>query len=169
MTMKQRMIRARNGCAGNQIISVGDAPADDAAADDVEDDVQVEIRPFGWSHQLGDIPRPDLVGGFGQQLGLLVERMAALVAPFADLALFGQDAIQGADRAQIDAFVQQGGIALRGGQIDEAGCSQKIAHTAAFFRSKGPRWRGPGRAWRGWLKATPAGAIDTGAWQDTGA
>ena len=136
----------KQGLEQGSIFRVGDTPANDAAAEDVEDDIQVEIRPFGRSHQLGDIPRPDLVGGFGQQLGLLVEGMAELVAPFTDLTVFGQDAIQGADRAKIDALVQQGGIDLRGGQIDEPGCSQKIEHTAAFFRSKRPRWREPGRA-----------------------
>ena len=71
--------------------------------------------------------------------------MAKLIAAFADLAVFDQDAIQGADRAKIDALVQQGGIDLRGGQIDEPGRSQKIKHTAAFFRSKGTRWRKLGR------------------------
>jgi len=44
---------------------IGDAPADHAAAEDVEDDVQVEIAPLGWPHQLGDVPGPDLVGAFG--------------------------------------------------------------------------------------------------------
>jgi hypothetical protein len=71
--------------------------------------------------------------------------MAELVAAFADLAVSGQDAIRGADRAKIDALVQQAGIDLRGGQIDEPGGSQKIEHTAAFFRSKGTRWRELGR------------------------
>ena len=89
--------------------------------------------------------------------------MAELVAAFADLSVFGQDAIQGADRAKIDALVQQGGIDLRGGQIDEPGCSQKIKHTAAFFRSKGTRWRKPGRPRRGRPEEqVRAGAIDAG-------
>jgi hypothetical protein len=59
--------------------------------------------------------------------------MAELIAAFADLAVFGQDAIQGADRAKIDALVQQGGIDLGGRQIDEPGCSQDIKYMAAFF------------------------------------
>src|SRR5271165_2462555 len=84
------------------------------------------LRPFGRSHQFRYIPRPDLVGGLGQQLGLLVDRMAELVTAFADLAVFGQDAIHGADRAKIDALVQQGGIDLGRGQVDEPGCAQKI-------------------------------------------
>ena len=46
--------------------SVGDTPADHAAAEDVEDDIQIEIVPLGGSHQFGDIPGPDLVGAFGE-------------------------------------------------------------------------------------------------------
>src|SRR3954453_23147979 len=155
----------KKGLEQGGVFSIGDTPADDAAAEDVEDNVQVEIRPFGRSHQLGDIPRPDLVGGFGQQLRLLVDGMAELVAAFADLALFGQDAIQGADRAKIDAFVQQGGIDLRGGQIDEPGGSQKIEHPSAFFRSKGAWRRAPGRPRSGRPEEACAGAIDAGTCQ----
>src|ERR1700712_4153672 len=142
------------------VFSIGDTPADDAAAEDVEGDIQVEIRPFGRSHQFRYIPRPDLVRGFGQQLRLLVDGMAELVAAFADLTVFGQDAIQGADRAKINAFVQQGGIDLRGGQIDEPGGSQKIKHPSAFCRSKGTWRRAPGRQRSGRPEEACAGAID---------
>ena len=41
---------------------VGDAPTDDSAAEDVDDDVEVEVRPFRRPHQFRDVPRPDLVG-----------------------------------------------------------------------------------------------------------
>src|SRR5258708_5767762 len=61
--------------------SVGDTPADDAPAEDVDDDVEVEVGPFGGSHQLGDIPGPDHVGCLRQQLGLFVDRMPQLIAP----------------------------------------------------------------------------------------
>jgi len=30
-----------------------DAPADNAAATDVEDDIEIEVGPLHWSHQLG--------------------------------------------------------------------------------------------------------------------
>ena len=87
----------KQGLEKGGVFSVGHTPADDAAAEDIEDDRQIEIRPFGRSHQLGDIPRPDLIGRFGQQLGLLVDGMAELVAPLTDLAVFGQNALQGAE------------------------------------------------------------------------
>ena len=81
------------------------------AAEDVEDDVEMETGPFHGSYQRGphqlavrrfklspgpfapakpgraSLPRPDLIGGFGQQFGLLINRMAALAAAFGDLAM----------------------------------------------------------------------------------
>ena len=42
-----------------------DHPADDIAAEDVQDDVEVEIAPFGWPHQFGDVPRPDMIRSGG--------------------------------------------------------------------------------------------------------
>jgi|SRR4051794_19210740 len=85
------------------------------------------------------IPRPDLVGGFGQQLGLLVDGMAALVAAFADFAVFGQDAIHGADRAMIDALVQQDGMDLRGARSTNRGVRRR---SGTWLRSSGPSVRG---------------------------
>ena len=70
---------------------VFDPPACDAAAEDVEDDIEIEIRSFHRPHQLGDVPGPDLVGHLGQQFGLLIDRMTTLAAAFRDLALRGKD------------------------------------------------------------------------------
>jgi len=53
-----------------------------------------------------------LIGPFGQQLGLLIDRMATLAAALRNLAMGGKDAIHRADGAQIDAFIKQGGIDL---------------------------------------------------------
>lgn len=44
-------------------------PARNISAEDVEDDVKVVIGPFHRAQQLGDVPRPDLVGRCGQQFG----------------------------------------------------------------------------------------------------
>ena len=41
---------------------VCDTPANDSAAEDVNDDVKVEIGPFFRTHQLGYVPGPDLIG-----------------------------------------------------------------------------------------------------------
>ncbi len=55
------------------LLAVGDHPADDVAAVDIEDvdiedDVQivvVVVGPLGWPEQLGDVPAPDLLGRLG--------------------------------------------------------------------------------------------------------
>jgi len=44
------------------------------AAEDIEDHVEIEVGPFGWSEQLGDIPTPELFGSRGQKFRLLVRR-----------------------------------------------------------------------------------------------
>jgi hypothetical protein len=48
----------------------GDHPAHHVAAEDVQDDVEVEIRPLHRAEELGNVPGPDLVRGRGQKLGL---------------------------------------------------------------------------------------------------
>ena len=53
-------------------LAVGHHPADHAAAEDVQDDVEVEVRPFDRAQQLGDVPGSDLIGAGGQQFRLLV-------------------------------------------------------------------------------------------------
>jgi hypothetical protein len=70
--------------------------------------------------------------------------MSELVAAFANFTIFREDAVHGADRAMIDALIQQGGVDLRGRLIDEPGGSQKIEHTPSFVCSKGTRRRAPG-------------------------
>ena len=53
-------------------------PAHDAAAEDVEQDIEVEGRPAFGPPEPGDIPGPGLVGARGHQLGLGVAGMTAL-------------------------------------------------------------------------------------------
>ena len=66
-------------------LSMSDQPADDIPAVDVEDYVEMEAGPFGRALQFGDIPGPHFVGPDRQELGLGVERMAALTSALADL------------------------------------------------------------------------------------
>jgi hypothetical protein len=47
-------------------LSMGDHPAHDMAAGDVQDDVQVEVSPLGGLEQFGDIPAPQLIGPGGE-------------------------------------------------------------------------------------------------------
>ena len=67
--------------------SVGHHPARHVAREDVQDDVQVVVGPFDRATQLGDIPRPNLVGRFGQKFRLEVVRMPQLVPALANLSV----------------------------------------------------------------------------------
>ena len=62
-------VASLNGHEQGGAFAVGDPPADDVAAEDVDDDVEIEVGPFGRAHQLGDVPGPDLVGGVASNSG----------------------------------------------------------------------------------------------------
>src|SRR5689334_10444633 len=64
-------------------LAAGEHPADNVATEDVEHDVQVEVRPLLRSQQLRDVPRPNLVRGSRDQLRFLVIRMPQLIASLA--------------------------------------------------------------------------------------
>src|SRR3954466_1048522 len=144
-------------------VGIGDAPADDPAAEDVENDVQIEVGPFRRSHQLRNVPRPDLIRSFGQQFGFRIDGMAQLIAAFADFVVVVQDPIQGPDRAVVDALVEQGGIDFGRSQIGKARLAQSVEHCLSFFgRQRAGRARS-GRGRRQWGDPTRAVAIDSGA------
>ena len=109
-------------------LGISDAPTDHAAAEDVEDDVEIEVTPFGWPHQLGDVPGPNLVRTFGQQFGLPVDGMAELLAAFADFAVLAENTVHGADRAVVDALIEQAGVNLGRRLVGEARRVQQIQH-----------------------------------------
>ncbi len=64
--------------------SVSQHPTRDVAGEDVQDHEEVVVGPLDGATKLGDVPGPNLVGGFGQQLRLAVVRMAQLVPTFSD-------------------------------------------------------------------------------------
>ena len=90
-----------------------DQPTYDVATEDVQDDVEVEASPLGRSLELGDVPRPDLVGCDGQQLRSGIGWVAALaaalgtagVAPQMLQQLFLQGTTGLNEEAAIDCFV----------------------------------------------------------------
>ena len=43
-------------CELRRALGIGDAPADDAAAEDVKDDIEIVVAPLGRTHQFGDNP-----------------------------------------------------------------------------------------------------------------
>ena len=71
----------------HRALRISHTPADHTATEDVEDDVKIEVAPFSRSHQFGDVPGPDLIGPFGQQFGLPVDRMTELLTAFADFVV----------------------------------------------------------------------------------
>ena len=87
-----------------------DHPADDMAAEDIEDDIEIEVGPLGRTQQFGDVPTPELVGSSGQQFGLVVSRMHRLIAALVGFPGLFEEAIHRASRTEILAFVQQGGL-----------------------------------------------------------
>ena len=87
-------------------LALGEHPPNHVSAEDIEQHVQVEVSPALRSEQAGDIPRPSLVRGGGEQLGLGAARMGELTAPFACGPIRGQNPIHGAFRAQIVPFIE---------------------------------------------------------------
>ena len=43
--------------------AVGEHPADGVRAEDVKNDLEIEIGPLGWAEQFGDVPVPERIGG----------------------------------------------------------------------------------------------------------
>ena len=99
--------------------SVSQHPANHVAGEDVEDDVEVVVGPLDGATKLRNIPRPNLVGRFGQQLRLRVVRMAPLVPALSDLAVLLQNPIHRANRAEVGSLVQKRGPHLGGRLVDE--------------------------------------------------
>jgi len=61
-------------------------PADDVAAEDVDDHVELVVDAALGAAELGDVPRPDLQRPPGDQLGLLLGGMGPLAAALPVLA-----------------------------------------------------------------------------------
>jgi hypothetical protein len=92
--------------------AVGDHPADDVAAEDIQDDIEMIGGPFHRATQFGDVPTPQLIGFGGQQLRLLIGRMGELIAAFTAFATGFQQVVHGADRTMITALIEQGRVDL---------------------------------------------------------
>ena len=72
----------------------GDHPAHGVAGVDVEDDVQVVVRPLSGPMQLGDVPRVDLVRARCGQLGFDSGGVGGLAAGLAGLAGGAQQPVE---------------------------------------------------------------------------
>ena len=78
---------AISALASCRVLAVLDGPADDVAAEHVEDHVQVEAGPLRRPLELGDVPRPELVRPLGEQLRPGVGGVGELVASLAHPAV----------------------------------------------------------------------------------
>jgi len=81
--------------------AVSQHQADDVAAEEVEDHVEVEAGPPGRPQELGDIRGPHLVGRGGQHLRLGVGGVPQLVASLAAFLMRMQDAVHRAERTEV--------------------------------------------------------------------
>ena len=124
-----------------RVLPVGDHPADRVAAEDVEHDVEVEVRPLRRPQQFGDIPGPGLVRGRGHQFGFGVLGMLTLIAPFSDRLVGGQDPIHRTLRAQVVAFVEQRRHNLRRRTVNEAWTGEHIEDLLALGVTQRPGGR----------------------------
>ena len=115
-----------------RVLPVGHHPADRVAAEDVEHDVEIEVRPLRRPQQLGDVPGPGLVRRRGHQLGFAVLGMLTLIAPLPDRPIRGQDSIHRPLRAQVVAFVEQRRHDFRRRAVHEAWAGEHIEDLLAL-------------------------------------
>jgi len=57
---------------------MGDHPPDNKSAKNIYNNREMEVIPLCWPFELGDVPRPDLVGCGRQQFGLRAEASTGL-------------------------------------------------------------------------------------------
>src|SRR5450755_4958537 len=126
------------------VLPVLHGPADDVAAEHVEDHVQIEVRPLRRALQLGDVPAPQLVRPLGQQLRLGVRRMRELIATFPHAAMPGfQQPVHRPHRRQVAALVQQRGVHLLRRTVHEPLRVQHLEYRLALLFAQRPGRRRP--------------------------
>lgn len=136
---------------------LGDHPADDVVAEDVEDDVQREETPLHGTEELSDIPSLDLVRGSGEELRRGVPRVTALRVALTDLAVLGQDAVHREFGAEVAPFVEERGVDLGGCQVGEARRVEDIKDGAALLGLERAWGRGPCCRWQPQLEVPIVG------------
>jgi hypothetical protein len=124
-------------------LAAGGHPADDVAAVDVQDHVQVVIGSFRRAVRLGDVPRPALVRSLGYEPGLDRSGAGGPRAPLAAFAGLAQHPVVGGHRPQVGARIQQRRPDfIRRGVLERPLCST--------FRIAG---RSAGASARGWTRS----------------
>src|ERR1019366_3557520 len=139
-------------------------PAHGVAAVDVEDHIEVVIRPLLWAVQFRYVPAPHGIGFRGDELGFLVRRVGGLTAAFTDLVVFVQDPVHGGHRSEIGTLVEQFGVDRCRCLVDELVGFQGCFDLLALHRGEGPGLRSgdPFGSWRGRapsMVAIPGGPV----------
>src|ERR1700683_4605969 len=89
--------------------------------------------------------------------------MAQVIAAFTDFLVCSQDAVHGADRAMVDALVEQDGVDLGGCLVSKTRRAQKVEYGSTFHDSQRASWARPRpkRGQRPGQTGTPT--VDAGA------
>jgi len=116
---------------------MGHHPSHHVPAEDVDDHVEIIVRPLYRPLEFRDVPRPELIGRTGKQLGLLVMGMRKLISPFPHFLMFPQNPVYGTHGAQVIAFIQKSAIYLPGRLIDKAICMENIQDSLFFIAGQG--------------------------------
>lgn len=119
--------------------SVRNHPPDDVSAEDVQDDVEIEVAPFYGAEKLGNVPGPDPIGAGGQELGFLIDGMTQLVSALFYLLVVFENPVHGSDGAQIITLIEERSINLARSKVDETLTVQSIKYALALLRAQGPR------------------------------
>src|SRR5208337_472048 len=107
-------------------------PADNIAAEDIHDHIQVKVSPLYRTEKFGYVPRPNLVRGCSQKLWLMIHRMTQLVSALLDLLVLFEDAIHRPYRAMVLAFVQKSCIDLIGCLVHKSVGVEDIKYCLPF-------------------------------------
>src|SRR5690606_12587396 len=99
--------------------------------------------------ELGDVPRPDLVGRGGGEGGLRMGLPGALIAALTRLPGLGEDAVHRADRGEIDAASEQGRVDLGRRLVGELGAMERVEDVRALGLVEAARARGAVADWPG--------------------
>src|SRR5215203_2208748 len=111
-----------------------DLPADDLAAVDVEDQVEVEEPAPDRAGHPGDVPAPDLAGAAGAVAGRRwATRRRLGPAAMVLLTVGPQDAVDAGFRGEITALVCEAGHDLAGRQALEGLAVAGVQHGPAFL------------------------------------
>src|SRR5512139_1435085 len=129
-------------------LPMGNHPAHHVAAEDIQNHVEGEVYPLGRPLQLGDVPRPELIGSGGEKLRLAVDRMCELISSLPHFPSLPKKPIHGAHGTQIRAFIQERRIDLPRGQIHKTLTVHDPHHLLSFLRPEGPGMLRPAGAYK---------------------